>query len=123
MSKPSSLIYGVNDKPPLLTTIILGIQHVSIMSIAIIFPVIIVNGMGSSVSPNDARAFVSLSLISGGIITILQALKYKNLGSGYLCPSICGPSFLSASILAASLGGLPLVFGMTAFTGVVEVAF
>jgi xanthine/uracil permease len=123
MLKPVSLIYGVDDIPPLLTTIILGIQHASLMSIAIIFPVILVNGMGSSISSNDARAFVSLSLPSGRIITILQALKYKNLGSGYLCPALSGPSYLNPSILAASLGGLPLVFGMTAFNGAVEIVF
>lgn len=123
MSKPVSLIYGVDDKPPLLTTFVLGLQHASIMSIAIIFPVIIVNGMGSTISSHDAHAFVSLSLLSGGIITILQALRYKNFGSGYLCPAISGPSYLNATILAASLGGLPLVFGMTAFNGGVEIVF
>lgn len=123
MSKPTNLIYGVDDRPPLGTTIILGFQHILISFIAIIFPVIIVRQLGPSISEHDARAFVSLSLLAGGVVTFLQALKYRGFGSGYLCPAICGPAYLNASILAASIGGLPLLLGMTAFVGVVEALF
>jgi NCS2 family nucleobase:cation symporter-2 len=76
-----------------------------------------------AISAHNARVFVSLSLLSGGIIVILQSLRGKSFGSGYLCPSVCGPSYLNASILAASAGGLPLLFGMTAFVGFIEALF
>ena len=36
---------------------------------------------------------------------------------------MCGPSFLAASVLCVKTGGLPLVFGMTAFSGVIEALF
>ncbi len=123
MTKPSFLIYGVDDRPPLAVTIILGFQHILISFIAIIFPVIIVRQLGPSLADHDARAFISLSLLAGGIVTFLQALRYRGFGSGYLCPAISGPAYLNASILAASTGGLPLLFGMTAFVGVVEAIF
>jgi len=40
MKKPANLIYGVNEKPPLFETIILGFQHISIFFIAISFPLL-----------------------------------------------------------------------------------
>lgn len=68
-----------------------------------------------------AEFMVSMSILAGGIGTILQALNKKGVGSGYLCPSVCGPSYLSASLLAANTGGLSLLFGMTAVAGCFEV--
>jgi len=44
-------------------------------------------------------------------------------GSGYLCPLLTGPAFLSASLLAGKMGGLPLIFGMTAVAGLFEGLF
>lgn len=123
MPKPSTLIYGVNEKPSLPTIIILGFQHVFIMFIAIIFPVVIVRELGVNISDHNANALISLSLIAGGVGTILQALKKRKIGSGYLCPAVSGPAYLDASIYAATMGGLPLLFGMTAFVGLVEVLF
>ncbi len=121
--KPLNLIYGVDDKPPVFIATILGLQHVFIIFIAIIFPVVILRHLGADFDPRIACSFISMSMIAGGVITILQALKKGPVGSGYLCPSVCGPSYLSASMLAASMGGLPLLFGMTGFVGVVEVFF
>jgi len=123
MEKPSNLIYGLNDKPPVGELIALGFQHVFILFISLIFPVIIVSELGNSISMDTARSFVSLTLIAGGISTILQAIGRGPVGSGYLCPEVAGPSYLPASIMAANMGGLPLLFGMTAFVGLVEVFF
>jgi NCS2 family nucleobase:cation symporter-2 len=121
--KPANLLYGVDERPPLGVTIALGLQHVFILFISLIFPAIIVNMLGPAIDPHTARSFVSLSMVAGGIITILQAFRTKYLGSGYLCPSLCGPSYFTASILAINVGGLPLLLGMTTFAGVVEAAF
>ncbi|MCK4358847.1 MAG: purine/pyrimidine permease [Candidatus Cloacimonetes bacterium] len=121
--KPSNLIYGLDDKPPLLTTILLGLQHVSVFFIAIIFPVLIIRKLGVNIDPRTASGFISFSMIAGGVTTILQALKKTPIGSGYLCPSVCGPSYLSASFIAVQSGGLPLLFGMTGFVGIVESLF
>ncbi len=120
--KPANLLYGLNDRPPIGVTLALGLQHVFILFISLIFPAIIVNLLGNNIDPHSARSFVSLSMIAGGILTILQAVRAKNFGSGYLCPAVSGPAYLSASILAINAGGLPLLFGMTAFAGAIEAA-
>ena len=121
--KPANLLYGLNERPPLGVTLALGLQHIFILFISLIFPALIVNLLGDKIDSQSARSYVSLSMIAGGVVTILQSFRTKNLGSGYLCPSVCGPSYLSASILAATTGGLPLVMGMTAVAGVIEAAF
>jgi xanthine permease XanP len=117
--KPPELTYGVDDDPPLSTNVLLGLQHVFIISISLIFPVVIVRSIGGT--SQQAEFMVSMSMLAAGIGTMLHALNKRGVGSGYLCPSVCGPSYLSASLLAASVGGLPLLFGMTSVAGFFEV--
>jgi len=121
MAKPSNLIYGVDDKPPLASTFLLGLQHTFVMSSTLILPVVIVSEIGGSLV--EVQSVVSYSMIAAGLATILQSLKKGPVGSGYLCPHLVGPSYLSASIQAAWLGGLPLLFGMTIVAGFFESLF
>jgi len=116
--KPSNLFYGVQDIPPFGMTLLLGLQHVMVMSVTLILPVLIVQAMGGT--PAQAQSLIRMSLIAGGIGTILQALHKGPIGSGYLCPQLSGPAYLSTSLLAAQTGGLSLVFGMTVIAGCFE---
>ncbi len=117
--KPPELTYGVDDDPPFTTNLLLGLQHVFIISISLIFPVVVVRSIGGT--PQQAEFMVSMSMLAAGIGTMLQALNRKGMGSGYLCPSVCGPSYLSASLMAANVGGLHVLFGMTSLAGLFEV--
>lgn len=121
VKKPPNLLYGVDEKPPLWVVLLLGVQHIGIIAIGLIFPVVVVQEMGGGVA--DAARMVSISMIAAGIGVMAQAWGRGAVGSGYLCPQLCGPSFLGASILAAKTGGLSLVFGMTALVGLFEMAF
>jgi xanthine permease XanP len=123
MKKPSNILYGLNDKPPLFSNIFLGFQHVMIIFISLIFPVVIIGELGNTISAHTARSFISLTMIAAGVVTILQAIKKGPVGSGYMCPSLAGPSYYSASLIAVQTGGLSLLFGMTGFVGVVESVF
>lgn len=120
MKKPSNLIYGLDDRPPHFIAFMLGMQHVCLLFISLIFPVVIVSHLGGSISPQAARGFVSISMIAGGLATIIQSLRKGPVGSGFLCPAVCGPSYLSASITAAQTGGMPALLGMTALAGFIE---
>lgn len=121
--KPTNLIYSVDERPPFFITLLLGLQHVFILFIAIIFPVLIIRQLGDSITSETARSFISLSMIAGGLATIIQAFRKGPVGSGYLCPSLCGPTYFDASKVAAAAGGLPLLYGMTALAGVIECLF
>ena len=117
--RPLNLTYVVDDEPPLAATLLLGFQHVFLITISLIFPVVIVRSIGGT--PQEAEFMVSMSMLAAGVGTVLHALNRRGVGSGYLCPALCGPSFLSASLLAANVGGLHLLFGMTAVAGSFEV--
>jgi NCS2 family nucleobase:cation symporter-2 len=116
--KPSNLLFGVDESPGWGALILLAFQHISVMSIAFIIPVIIVDAIGGD--PSEARDLISMAMLATGVGTILQGLHRGPVGSGYLCPLVNGPAFLSASLLAGKAGGLSLIFGMTAAAGCFE---
>ena len=120
-SKPAGLTYGIDDRVPGVALALLALQHIFLMSSTIVLPVVLVSEIGGSFT--EVREVVALTMIACGIGTILQALRLPGLGSGFLCPNLCGPNFFSASMSAAWLGGLPLMRGMTLFAGVVEILF
>lgn len=119
--KPTNLIYGVDDEPHLTTTLLLGFQHIFVLSIAFIFPVVIVSEIGGS--PEDSQNLICMAMLATGLSTALQALNKGPVGSGYLCPLVNGPAFVPASLLAGKEGGLALIFGMTAVAGIFEALF
>jgi xanthine permease XanP len=119
--KPAGLIYGVEDRPPLPTLALLAVQHIFLMSSTLVLPIVLVTEIGGDFK--QVTAVVALTMISCGIGTILQAMRWRGIGSGFLCPNLCGPNFFAASVAAAWLGGLPLMRGMTIVAGVVELIF
>ena len=114
------MIYKVDDLPPPGPLLVLSVQHMLIMFAASSFPAMLVREIGGGV--DVAAALVSLTMIIAGIGSVIQPLRWKYLGSGYLCPNLCGPSYLSASLQAAWVGGIPLMRGMILFAGLVEMA-
>ncbi len=121
--KPSNLIYGLEDKPPLLITIILGFQHSCLFFVLMTLPIIIIRKLGNSITPEEAQSYLSMTMIAGGITVVLQSIRRFGLGSGYFCPALCGPAYMDATLTAAAVGGLPLVFGMTLLSGAIESLF
>ncbi|MFA4857771.1 MAG: solute carrier family 23 protein [Candidatus Margulisiibacteriota bacterium] len=119
--KPANLIYGLEDRPPLLTLFFLGLQHIFLMSSTLILPVVLISEIGGSFE--QVCSVVAMTMIACGIGTIVQAMRWGGIGSGYVCPNLCGPNFFIASMDAAWLGGLPLMRGMTIAAGLVEAVF
>ncbi len=119
--KPANLIYGVDEKPPFWVVFLLGVQHIFLMSSTLLLPVVLVSEIGGSFE--QVRKVVAMTMIACGIGTILQALRFRGLGSGFVCPNLCGPNFFLASMQAAWLGGLPLMRGMTIIAGLAEAFF
>ena len=111
--------YSVNEVPPLGHLLLSAFQHVLIMIVAIGIPVIFAGQINET--PEFTATLVTFSMLASGIGSIMQALRLPFLGSGYLCPNLCGPSFLSLSLSAAWVGGLPLMRGITIVAGLVEI--
>ena len=101
--KPAGLIYGVDDTPPLSVLCLLAVQHIFLMSSTLVLPVVLVTELGGDFS--QVQSVVALTMVACGIGTILQAMRWRGIGSGYLCPDLCGPNFFAASMSAAWLAG------------------
>lgn len=119
--RPEGLIYAEDERPPLPVLALLGVQHIFLMSSTLVLPIVLVREIGGSF--DLVRGVVALSMIACGIGTIVQAMRVRGFGSGFLCPNLCGPNFFVASMNAAWLGGLPLMRGMTIAAGLFEVLF
>jgi NCS2 family nucleobase:cation symporter-2 len=120
-SKPRDLIYGLEDRPPVADLLILGCQHIFLMSSTLVLPIVLVTEIGGSFE--EVRSVIALTMIACGIGTIVQSLRCRFIGSGFVCPNLCGPNFFTASMEAAWAGGLPLLRGMTIVAGLAEAVF
>jgi NCS2 family nucleobase:cation symporter-2 len=120
VKRPTTLIYGVEDAPPLPVTFFNALQHVGLIAITLVYPLLLLRAVGASVEATSS--VLSIGMFVLGIGTLLQSLRLGPIGSGYMCPASFTATYLAPSLLAARLGGLPLVFGMTLFAGAVEVA-
>jgi NCS2 family nucleobase:cation symporter-2 len=120
MKKPPDIVHGLEDTPPAVVTILCGVQHVGLIAINLVYPLLVFR-----IAETPAKAVVDL--VGAGMLvmaaaTLLQALRVGPLGSGFMCPATFTATYLGPSLIAAKLGGLPLVFGMTIFAGCLEAA-
>ncbi|HTD89993.1 MAG TPA: hypothetical protein VK663_04980, partial [Burkholderiales bacterium] len=110
MKKPRNIIYGVDEMPPRGVLLLSGVQHVGLVAIFLLVPVIA--GRQAGMAAEKIIDVLSLSMLVMAVGPILHVLRWRGVGSGYLCPPIFAAAYLPASLLALQAGGLPLMFGM-----------
>jgi xanthine permease XanP len=121
MTRPPDLIYAVDEDPPWAILVVSAVQHIGIMAITLIFPIIIARE--ANLSGTQFLDLVSLSMLGLGVASICFSIRSKFIGSGYLCGAAYTAIFLGPSLFALRQGGLALVFGMTLVGGFLQVAF
>ena len=89
-TRPHSLLYGLNDKPPLREAIFVAMQHVCAIFIPIVTPGLLVCTTLGLDTPTTAY-IMGMSLFVSGVATFIQAHTVGPIGSGLL--SIQGTSF------------------------------
>ena len=123
------MLFGLDERPPVFTSVLVGLQHVlAVFGGILTAPLIIALGMGLSV--RDTSYLVSSALVVSGLATILQIQRIGPVGSGLL--SIQGTSFSFIGPLIAAffiLGGdadahiaLGTLFGSAAVCAVMMMA-
>ncbi len=112
--------YSVNQIPPAAHLLVSSFQHVLLMVISLSLPILFASQINGT--PDFAATLIAFSMLAAGIGSIIQSVGLPFIGSGYLCPNLCGPSYFSLSLSAAWAGGLPLMRGMIIFAGLVEMA-
>lgn len=118
--KTPDLTYGVDEVPPLHIILLSGLQHVGLVTIFLIFPLLVLKEAGAS----DALSanILGLAVMALGIAAILQGLPKGPVGSGFLCPANYSAIYLAPALAATKLGGFSLLFGMTIYAGFFECA-
>ena len=116
--RPSDLIYDVDQRPPWGELIVLGLQHIAAASVFLLLPLVVAQAAG--VPEAVLPSIISVSMIAMAVGVLVQAWQSKRLGSGYLIPSVPTSNYLSASLQAVQMGGMPLVYGMTVLAGLFE---
>ena len=119
--RPPNLVYAVDKWPPPFRLALLGTQYAVMSSIYLVLVVIVLRE--AHASPAASIQVMGIACVGLAIGTALQALPRGPIGSGFLAPPVFSAVYLAPSVLAARIGGLPLVFGMTIFAGIVEVLF
>lgn len=121
MRKPANIVFGVDERPYPDVLLASALQHVGILAIFLVFPVVIAR---TAHLPEDRILdLVSFSLLAMGIGAVLPALNRGPVGSGYVSPSQFSSAYVVPSLVAVKTGGLALVFGMTIFSGFIGVLF
>lgn len=116
--KPASLVYGVDDRPPTVVVLSNAVQQVAVVAINLVYPIVVFRAANASVDVVSNLLAVAMLVLAFG--TFVQVLRLGPVGSGYMCPSTFTATYFAPSLLAARSGGLPLVFGMTVFSGLFE---
>jgi len=115
------IFFGLEEKPPLVTSLFVALQHMlAVFGGIVAAPLIMASGMGLGFE--DTSYLVSSSLVISGLSTLLQISRFGPLGSGLL--SIQGTSFtfigpiISAYFMLvegrSSAEALGIIFGTSA---------
>ncbi|WP_247000859.1 uracil-xanthine permease family protein [Halosolutus gelatinilyticus] len=110
------LEYGLDDRPPLPRSILLGLQHVAVMIVPATAVAYVVAG-DIGLDPADTAYIVQMVLLFSGLATVIQAYTVGPIGARL--PIVMGSSFtfVGASIAIGADYGLAAVFGAILVTG------
>lgn len=115
----TELIYGLNDRPPLLETLFAALQHLLAIFVAIITPPLIIAG-ALKLDIETTSFLVSMALFASGVSTFIQCKRIGGIGTGLLCIQGTSFSFIGPIISAGLTGGLPVIFGACMAASTVE---
>ncbi len=124
-SKPSEGIqdirYEPNERPPHGVAFGLGFQH-AMLSIAgiVLTPIIVVRAAGGSDAYLSWAPFAALAI--SGITTVLQAVRIKRVGSGYILLMGTSAAFIAVCVTALTEGGPGLLATLVAVSALFQFA-
>lgn len=112
---PNTIVYGLEDRIPLGTSLLVGAQHVSAMVVGTITPPLILAGT-LKFSQADTAYLISIALLASAFGTWLQCRQRGPLGSGLLSVTGTSFAFLQPLTSAGQAGGLALMLGLSCVT-------
>jgi NCS2 family nucleobase:cation symporter-2 len=117
MRRPANILYWLEDRPPAAVAWLSGAQHVAILAVFIVYPLVVVREARADEAAQVAM--LGMSMLALAVTTLLMAWRGA-FGGGVLAPATFHAQFVGPALLAAQMGGMPLVAGMVLFAGAVE---
>ncbi|KAJ6788537.1 hypothetical protein PWT90_11091 [Aphanocladium album] len=111
-SSSRSPFFGLNDRMPLLLSLLLGLQHSLAMLAGIITPPLLLSGpAGANLEIHQQQYLVSTALIISGILSTIQITRFRLFKSSYYIGtgviSVVGISF---NLIPVALGGFQQMY-------------
>jgi NCS2 family nucleobase:cation symporter-2 len=109
--KPSSIQYGVDERPPIGISVGSAVQHWMLGLASLGFPLLVIDEARrlGLINADQTHSMLMMSYLALGFSTLLQALRGRLVGAGYLIPTVYTAAFLPANLAALQVGGLGLV--------------
>ncbi|KAF9582776.1 hypothetical protein BGW38_010769 [Lunasporangiospora selenospora] len=105
--------FGLKDRLPLVLAIIMGFQHALAMIAGVVTPAIIMSGSGVNglnFPPAMRTQMVSTSLITSGLLSLVQITRFRLFRSNYFLGtgllSVVGTSFIFLPVLQSSVADM-----------------
>lgn len=114
------IVYGLEAKPPIGVSVLVGVQHVAAMVVGTITPPLILAGI-LKFRPEETAYFISVALLCSAVGVLLQCRQRGPVGSGLLSVTGTSFSFLQPLTQAGQIGGLALMLGMSCVTAPVGI--
>lgn len=119
MKSSASIPWALGSNPPGSVLLPAALQHVGLGAVTLVFPLLVAEAAG--VDHQTVTNYIALAMIALGVGTLLQAWAWRGIGSGFLLPSIFAAVYLPPSLLAAQIGGLGAVAGLTLVAGLTQI--
>ncbi|AOR23529.1 purine permease [Clostridium taeniosporum] len=114
------LLYGIDDKPGLVTQILLAFQNIfAAFGGIIVVPLVISSALGFDTA--TSTALMSATILAAGIATFIQSKGIGPIGSRVACIMGTDFTFVSPAIAVGSVFGIPGIIGATILGSFVEV--
>jgi len=104
------LIFQVEDRPPLLTTVLLAAQHM-LAALGGIIAVPLVVGAALKLPPDQVITLINAALLGSGIVTMIQCKGVGRIGIRLPCVMGTSFAFVGAAISVGLEHGVPGILG------------
>ena len=116
----STLRYAVNERPPLLVAAGLGLQNaLFVISGAILLPILL--RAADLITAGEAAFLISVSLLTAGLSTAVQAFRVGAVGSGFMLFMGTSGAFFAATFDAVALAGIGFVAALALIAAPTEI--
>lgn len=119
MKRPRSLVFASGERPPLTSTIVLGLQHAALSIVFLVYAAMVAKGAGFTVE--QQQGMVVGTLLACGVGAMVQA-GLPRFSAGLLLIPLSSPMFVIFAIPAGQEAGPGGVAALTLVGGLVQIA-